>query len=213
MNFSVIRNADTEFGKVIAIALAGLGRHLILLGRDLVMLESIGRNLRTHYQVKVFFFLAEDHSTQGILNVCEVINNDFEVDLFVNYTDIDFYGKFIDRSIHKLDRDLRTNYLSGPIYTHQLLPNLMLHANAYVLNLYLSYVSKPSQWTTILKAQNINFSNYLGEDMEDSGVIVKACNIEINDMNRSTNDSDEYLALARALLNDLFHHQNMNVSI
>jgi short-subunit dehydrogenase len=211
MNFSVIRNADTELGNAIAIALAALGRHLILLGRDSIMLERIGKNLRTHYQVRVFSILAEDHSTQSIINVCEVINNDFQVDLFVNYTEIDFYGKFIDRAIHKLDMDLRTNYISGPIYTHQLLPNLMLHANAYVLNLYLSYVSKPSQWTTILRAQNISFSNYLSEDMEDSGVIVKACNIEMNDMKGSINESEEYSAIAKALLNDLFHHQDVTV--
>lgn len=213
MNFSVIRNADTELGKAIAIALAALGRHLILLGRDSVMLESIGKNLRAHYQVRVFPILAEDHSTESILNVCEVINNDFQVDLFVNYTEIDFYGKFIDRAIHKLDMDLRTNYLSGPIYTHQLLPNLMLHANAHVLNLYISYGSKPSQWTTILRAQNISFSNYLGEDMEDSGVIVKACTIEINDTKGGAHDSDEYSAIAKALLDDLFHHQVMTVSL
>lgn len=213
MNFSVIRNADTNLGKAIAIALANLGRHLILLGRDSAMLEEIGGNLRTHCKVKVFVIAADDSSTHSILKVCEMINDDFHIDLFVNYAEIDFYGRFSDRAVYRLEMDLITNYISGPIYTHQLLPNLMLHGNTYVLNLYLSYVSNPSQWTTILKAQNINFSNYLGEDMEDSGVIVKACNIEINDMKGSINDSDEYSAIAKALLDDLFHHQVMTVSL
>jgi len=209
MNFSVIRNANTDLGNAIAITLADLGRHLILLGSDLISLEKMAENLRTSRKVKVFSISADDSSMHSILKACEIINNDFQVDLFINYSEINFYGKFSDQAVQTLDFNLKRNFLTGPIYTHQLLPNLMLHANAYVLNLYSSYNSKPSQWTTILNEQNINFSNYLGEDVEDSGVIVKACTIEINDIRSNTGDCGEHLKIAQALLDSLFHNQAM----
>lgn len=207
MNFSLIRNADTDLGTAIATELAALGRNLILLGRNLDSLEKTGEQLRNIYKVKVFLFEFNETSTEEIIKICEVINDHFQIDLFVNYSEIDFHGKFTDRPVNKLIADLTTNYISGPIFTHQLLPNLMLHANAFILNLYSSYTSKPSQWTTILKAQNLNFTNYLNDDMEDTGVFVKACVVEINDQTCCSENINEYSKIARELLESLFQSQ------
>lgn len=61
MNFSMIRNADNDLGKATATELAVLGRHVILLGRNLDSLEKTGGNLRYIYKAKVFAFLSDEN--------------------------------------------------------------------------------------------------------------------------------------------------------
>jgi len=172
MNFSVVRGADTIWGEAFAAELARQRRHLILIGENPEKLDTISLNIRNKYNVNVHHICSDDSSTENILKTCEAINTHFQVDMMINYTETGFAGKFEDYTIYGLERKLKTNHLSGILYAHQLLPNLMLHANACVVGLQCS-ASPLSRWQQALALFHIHFSEHLTEELKDSGLRFK----------------------------------------
>ena len=133
MNYSILRGADTQWGKAAAAQLAGQKRHLILLGKEEIHLKELSRDIQSKYSVHVHHYVVDESLTSSIVTICDHINLNFEVDLLINYKEITSNRQFADYNIQELDKKLKTEFISGILFTHQLLPNLMLHANARVL--------------------------------------------------------------------------------
>lgn len=177
MNFSVIRGADTIWGHTFAMQLAKQKRHLILLGKKISVLEARRQEILDHSEVQVHCFEADDTDTRSIMAVAEHINTYFEVDMLVNYTETGFDQKLVDYDIFNLEKKLKTNYATGTLYTHQLLPNLMLHGQAYVLDLWCSQ-TPATAWEQALVVFNMRFSDYLNSELLDSGVRISSCTLQ-----------------------------------
>jgi NADP-dependent 3-hydroxy acid dehydrogenase YdfG len=169
MNFTVIRGADTIWGYTFAIQLAKQKRHLILLGKDLAALEARRDGLLEHSEVQVHCFEADDTDTRSMIAVCERINMYFEVDMLVNYAETGFDQKLVDYDIFSLEKKLKTNYAAGTLYAHQLMPNLLLHGQAYMLDLWCSQYPATA-WEEALVVFNMRFSDYLNSELQDSGL-------------------------------------------
>ncbi len=173
MNFSVIRGADTPWGKAFAKALAANNRHLILIGTQEAALESLVREIVQKHRVLVHYLVADDADTGSIITACERINDRFEVDLLINYAETGFHQRMEEYDIRTLDRKLKTNHASGILYLHQLLPNLLLHAHARVIGLW--HCSHPvAAWEQALLAFYTRFAEHLNLELKDSGLVIKS---------------------------------------
>lgn len=169
MNFSVVRKADTAWGSAFAKELAQRKRHLILLGSNIAKLIALAEEIMGRYGVSVVYFMADENDTAGIIKVCEKINNDFEVDLLVNYaetgleTDLDAYD------IHSLDQRLKSQYATGTLYLHQLLPNLLLHGDPRVIDIWCS-ADDAAEWERALVTYHMRFVEYLNAGLRETGL-------------------------------------------
>lgn len=171
MNFSVVRGADTQWGKAFANALAANNRHLILIGAKEAALESLVREIVQKHRVLVHYLVADDADTGSIIAACERINDRFEVDLLINYAETGFHQRLEEYDIRALDRKLKTNHASGILYLHQLLPNLLLHAHARVIDLW--HCPHPvAAWEQALLAFNMRFAEHLNSELNDSGLVI-----------------------------------------
>lgn len=172
MNFSVIRSADTLWGGAAAMELAMQKRHLILLGKELPALESLRQKIVRHAEVHVQHFKTDDAVTQDIIAVCDHINMHYEVDLLFNFAEIGFEQKLEDYDIYQLDRKLRVSHAAGTLYLHQLLPNLLLHGNALVMQFW-SCAAPMQPWQEALLNYNLHYTEYLNSEWMESGLTIK----------------------------------------
>ena len=102
-----------------------------------------------------------------------------------------------------LDRKLKINYVSAPVYTHQLLPNLLLNANAYIINA-VGILESPSQHTEILKQLNVNFSTYLQLDLRDFDIRVAAWDVTLVNPSEGFHECNYYSEKAKEFFQNLF---------
>lgn len=180
MNFSVIRQADKPWGKAFANALAANHRHLILTGSDEPALEVLVRDIVRKYPVLVHYLVTDDADTASIIAACEKINDRFEVDLLVNYAETGFPLTLENEDIRSLDRKLKTSHASHILFLHQLLPNLLLHAHARVVNLWCSPQSV-SVWEQALLTYHIRFAEHLNAEMDDAGLNIASFHLPVSD--------------------------------
>ncbi len=171
MNFSVIRGADTPWGKSFAKALAADKRHLILIGAKEALLEALVREIVQKHRVLVHYLVADDADTGSIISACEKINDRFEVDFLINYAETGFHQRLEDYDIRTLDRKLKTNHASGILYLHQLLPNLLLHAYAQVIDLWHCPHPVPV-WEQALLTFNKRFAEHLNSELNEAGLVI-----------------------------------------
>lgn len=173
MNFSVVRAADTAWGGAFAKALAAYGRHLILIGSIEVAVEALVREIVQKHRVLVHYLVTDDADTESIIAASERINDRFEVDLLVNYAETGFHQRLEDYDVRTLDRKLKTNHASGILYLHQLLPNLLLHAHARVIDLWHCTLPMPT-WEQALLAFNMRFAEHFNSGLADSGLAIES---------------------------------------
>ena len=173
MNFSIVRGADTPWGKAFAKALAANNRHLLMIGAKEAALESLVREIVQKHRILVHYLVTDDADTAAIITACERINDRFEVDLLINYTETGFRQRLEEYDIRTLDRKLKTNHASGILYLHQLLPNLLLHAHARVIDLW--HCPQPvAVWEQALLAFNMRFAEHLNSELNDTGLVINS---------------------------------------
>jgi NAD(P)-dependent dehydrogenase (short-subunit alcohol dehydrogenase family) len=173
MNFSAIRGADTLWGKAFAKALAAANRHLILIGAKEAALEALVREIVQKHRILVHYLVADDADTGSIVAACEKINGRFEVDLLINFAETGLHRPLDDYDIRSLDRKLKTGHASGILYLHQLLPNLLLHAHARVIDLWHCPHPVPA-WEQALLTFHMRFAEHLNSELNDSGLVINS---------------------------------------
>lgn len=172
MNFSVIRNADTYWGRTFAAAFARQKRNLILLGVDYQALIEISTSLSS-YAVWVVNFEADD-SLDSIIAVCEKINAQYEVDLLLNCPRDFANQKLFDMDIFTLEKRINSDFAGDFYFVHQLLPNLMLHADARIIELVTSDHKDFLLPKTAMDFKSV-FSGHLYRELNESDLNVMCC--------------------------------------
>ncbi|MHA4741929.1 Rossmann-fold NAD(P)-binding domain-containing protein [Dyadobacter sp. MSC1_007] len=169
MNFSVVRKADTAWGSAFAKELAQRKRHLILLGSNIAGLIAMAEEIRERHCVSVLYFMADENDTTDIIKVCEKINNDFEVDLLVNYAETGLELDLDAYDIQSLDQRLKSQYATGTLYLHQLLPNLLFHGSPRVIDIWCS-ADDAAKWEKALVTYHMRFAEYLNAGLRETAL-------------------------------------------
>jgi short-subunit dehydrogenase len=158
MNFSVITNADSGVGGMIAVELARHKKNLILLGKCKMQLEELKRLIRLHHSVHIHFFEFAQTSRTGIMELCGYINDHFFVESLIEVVLDDHNKKWTEQMTRELNQQLPEKLLLPLLTIHQLLPNLMLCAEA--------------TWVRVIKKEfGLNFETYT---FSETGSLLKA---------------------------------------
>jgi hypothetical protein len=132
MNFSVIRAADTQLGMAFAAELAAQRRHLLLIGHQKEALAQLGYRLADQFEIKVHYFVNDDSDTAAVIAICNHINDHYDVDCLINLSSAYDAQGFADANITTINKKLTTSVVSGPVFVHQLLPNLLRHQDSCI---------------------------------------------------------------------------------
>lgn len=130
MNYFVLQNADTAIGNTIAFHLARQKKNLILIGSSIVQLNDLKIKIRSSYSVYVYCIEFRDTSLEAMIRLCEAINDNYFIEGLIN---IEVNGNPTDLNeshLHDLSSRLVAELPSNLCMVHQLLPNLMLCADA-----------------------------------------------------------------------------------
>ncbi|WP_353723150.1 hypothetical protein [Dyadobacter sp. 676] len=142
---------------------------MILIGTREAALETLVRDIVQNYRVLVHYRVVDDADTGSIISACEKINEGFEVDMLINYTETGWSQRLDDYDVWALDRKLKTSHASGILYLHQLLPNLLLYAHSRVINIWCHSQPLPV-WEQALMAFNMRFAGHLDAELNDAGL-------------------------------------------
>jgi NADP-dependent 3-hydroxy acid dehydrogenase YdfG len=166
MNYSIIRSAESQLGQAFAWIFAAHKKHLILLGKDEGLLKSIAFQVGNQFKVQIHYFACDESDTSAVTHICNYINDHYDVDCLVNHSGIIEGACFADSNIFELSRKLTLSMVAGPLFIHQLLPNLLKQANGYIL---MPVASGTDVLTKALNGFCSEFTGVFNREMLSSG--------------------------------------------
>ena len=118
-------------------------------------------------------------SKENILNVCNCINEKYDIDILINNAGIGGSKMFEKASTQYLESIIYLNILATTLITHQLLPNLKKRNKAYILNISSLAGLSPIGYKTIYPASKAfihSFSRGLYQELRNTNVFVSVVN-------------------------------------
>lgn len=183
MNYTVLRGADTMWGQQFALKLASEKRHLILLGKNMFTLTDLALRIRNAGKQEVVIYRIDTVDTESIVALCEMLNTGFEIDCFINYVENDeVTDKWAERSVFELDRLLKSTQLASFLLTHQLLPNLLLHDQPEIMNVFDKVNARSPTGRWLVESTCLFFEN-LQTEYNESGLRVQNIQAKLLDSN------------------------------
>ena len=173
---ALVTGASSGIGKAIARELAGQGAHLILVSRNVQLLEQEAEDLRIRFGVKALFFQADLSREENRRELFAwVQKNSLTVDLLVNNAGLAHYGPFEKASFEEIDAMLDLNVHALAHLAQLFLPGMIERKTGGILNVASTAGFQPLPYLSIYaatKAFVLNFSEALWAECKDRGVRV-----------------------------------------
>lgn len=176
--YALITGASRGLGKAFALELAKKNTNLILVSLPGENLRELAEEIKT-YGIDAISHETDLTNKENLLGLARWINENFELSVLINNAGIGGTGKFTEVEVEMLDQMIQLNIRATAILTHQLLPNLLRQAKAYVLNVSSLAALSPIAYKTIYPASKIfihNFTRGLQQEFADSGVSFSVVN-------------------------------------
>ncbi|MHA4896832.1 SDR family NAD(P)-dependent oxidoreductase [Pedobacter sp. PWIIR3] len=174
--YALVTGASKGIGKEIAIQLAELGYHLLLVARSETELSSLASLIQEKYQVKVHY-LSNDLSMPGssyrVAEWCTEHTSNFSI--LVNNAGFGIFGQFDTLKLDEQMEMIRLNVNAVVELTHILLPRLHEQNQAYILNICstAAYQAMPAMAIyAATKSFILSFTRALRYELKDSNVSV-----------------------------------------
>ncbi|TXH23321.1 MAG: SDR family NAD(P)-dependent oxidoreductase [Chitinophagaceae bacterium] len=178
-SYAVVTGSSQGLGYSFANTLAQKGHNLILISLPNQNLSKLSQNLHQQYKVKVVFYEVDLCIKENILNVCNCINEKYDIDILINNAGIGGSKMFEKASTQYLESIIYLNILATTLITHQLLPNLKKRNKAYILNISSLAGLSPIGYKTIYPASKAfihSFSRGLYQELRNTNVFVSVVN-------------------------------------
>lgn len=177
--YAVITGASQGLGSAFARELAAQHLNLVLVSLPHQNLAAFARVIGDTYQVKVHYYETDLSIKKNVLALCEWINANFEVRVLINNAGLGGTKKFTEASMQYIDTIMQVNVVATSLLTHQLLPNLLLQREAFILNVSSMAAFSPIGYKTVYPASKTfihSFSRGLSEELKNTGVVVSVVN-------------------------------------
>jgi uncharacterized protein len=175
-SFALVTGASQGLGKVFAQALAARGQNVILVARSRDKLENLANELQQSLSViaKVITFdLACPSAGQHLAQ--QLRDRKLDVNLLVNNAGFGVRGEFRAQTLQRQMEMVRLNNDAVVELTHSLLPSLIEHPQAGIINVSSSAGFQPIPYASLYSATKsflTNFSLGLQEELRSSRVSV-----------------------------------------
>jgi uncharacterized protein len=175
-SFAVVTGASQGLGKVFARALAQRKQNVILVARSRESLERVACELKqsTGVLAEVLEFDLASPSAGSRL-ARRILDREFSVNLLVNNAGFGLRGEFAKLPLLRQIEMVCLNNVAVVELTHSLLPSLMKHSRAGIINVSSTAGFQPIPYASLYSASKsflTSFSLALGEELRSQGVSV-----------------------------------------
>ncbi len=180
LSFALVTGASQGLGRVFARALAARKQNVILVARSKDKLESLAGELKRSYsilaEVLVFDLASRSAGSRLVQLLCD---QNFRVNLLVNNAGFGVRGEFLNLPIARQMEMLQLNNAAVVELTYSLLPSLMEHPPAGIINVSSTAGFQPVPYASLYAATKsflTSFSLGLQEELRSTRVnVVTLC--------------------------------------
>ncbi len=173
-HYAVVTGASQGLGKSFALELARRGINTILIALpDENVEEVVDQCLQLG--VKSVAHETDLLKKENILEMTAWVNKHYKVNILINNAGLGASHSFVDSDLNYIDALIQLNITTTSLITHQLLPNLMAHKNAYILNVSSMASFSPFGYKTVYSASKRyiqHFSKALQQELKNTGVSI-----------------------------------------
>ncbi len=173
-NYTVITGASQGLGKALAEQFARKDKNLILISLPGENLQTFKKDLGLKYSIEISVFELDLTDSKQLYNLCDELKN-YSIEILINNAGIGGTKAFLDATPAYIDNIVLLNMRSLVILTHQLLPQLKLQEQAYILNISSLAAFIPMPFKTIYPASKAfvySFSRGLQTELKNTNVHV-----------------------------------------
>lgn len=173
-NYTVITGASQGLGKAFSEICARQKRNLILISLPNENLQILKEDLIQKYKINILDFELDLTDSKQLNYLCGELKN-YSIEMLVNNAGIGGTKAFLDATPEYIDNIVLLNMRSLVILTHQLLPQLEKHSQAYILNISSLAAFIPMPFKTIYPASKAfvySFSRGLQTELKNTNVHV-----------------------------------------
>jgi short-subunit dehydrogenase len=172
----LITGASSGIGRALAHLFAADGFGLVLAARRESTLEALAIELGTAYRVPIRFFAVDlsTHDGPDLLHA-DLLHAGVRIDVLVNNAGFGLQGSFVELSLERQLQMMTLNMTSLTVLTRLLVPQMVHRRRGGVLNVGSTAGFQPGPFMAVYyatKAYVVSFSEALGDELKDSGVIV-----------------------------------------
>ena len=177
--YTLITGASTGLGKEIAIECAKQHRNLILVALPGRNLQQLCEELEHLYGIHAINYECDLTNEAALDELAGYVIRNFSIDRLINNAGIGGTIRFTDSSCAYLDKIIHLNIRATTMLTRLLLPELMNHEKALILNVASMAAFGPIPYKTIYPASKAfiySFSRSLSKELQGTGVSVVVVN-------------------------------------
>jgi hypothetical protein len=177
--YTIITGASSGLGKEFAIEYARQNRNLILIALPGRNLKQLCEELERLYGIRALYYESDLTDQTALSELARLIKNTYSVNQLINNAGIGGTKRFTDASVEYLDKIIQLNIKATTMLTHLMLPELLLHKKALILNVASMAAFGPIPYKTIYPASKAfiySFTRSLSEELRGTGVRVVVVN-------------------------------------
>ena len=175
--WALVTGASSGIGRAYAVALAGLGYHVILVGRRWERLEAVAAQISEAYPVDTIALCADLTTPGGIEAVEEIIRATDGLSFLVNNAGFGLPGAFATVDFERVLDMVQLHILATMRLTRAALPGMLARRHGAIVNVssLMAYYPLPEQATyAATKCYQRAFTEALHQELMGSGVRAQA---------------------------------------
>lgn len=176
--YAVVTGASQGLGKAFAENLAKKKINVILISLPGQNLKILSQKLQDTFNVKSLYYETDLSVNENVLRLTVWLNQ-FNIYILINNAGIGGSKRFTDVSSEYINEILQVNVTATSLITHQLLPNLLLQKQSFILNVSSMAAFSPIGYKTVYPASKTfihSFSRGLYEELKHTNVFVSVVN-------------------------------------
>lgn len=175
MKYTLITGAGSGLGKEFALQCARLGHNLVLIALPGSHIRSLARDLADSFGIDVQVFEFDLTESWVLKHKMQYITANYAIDFLINNAGTGGSSSITDTPLERIDQIIQLNVRSTALLTHLLLPHLIKHTNAYILNVSSMAAFTPIAYKTVYPASKAFISSFalgLREELSGTGVSI-----------------------------------------
>lgn len=173
--YTLITGASCGLGKELALECASRGKNLLLTALPGEQIDVLGEEIARTYLIDVKSFEADLTKSDQIVNLTNIINDNFNIDMLINNAGLGGDLPFLEASPDYIEDIILLNTYALAMLTRLLLTNLINQKRAYILNIASLAAFSPMPYKTVYPASKAfvySFSRGLDAELRGTGVTV-----------------------------------------
>lgn len=171
--YALVTGASRGLGKAFAVELARRKINLLLVALRNDGLPELCKDLKNRYQIRCNYFETDLTKKESIDELVQWVYGSFRINILINNAGTGGSRRFEHVETEYLENMISLNIRAVTLITHQLLPELKLHKQSYILNVASMASFSPIGYKTIYPASKV-FVNYftrsLFQELKGTGV-------------------------------------------